>query len=406
MNRWPGKNEISVSNIQDQRPEISRFRWEGAMRNKAFRLASATGIVLFIGSAFQFAQAPAWKGKIVKEGELTVVQNPKEPIYRDPILTLKEDLVVGGSKAQGEAAFSRARRIAVDRDEAIYVGDSKQACVKVFDKAGVYSRTIGRRGQGPGEIGLVESISVNPNNQELIVGDANKLIFFDLQGRFKRNLVLRGLATQASLDKQENVFAWISDIRERRSIFRLFSPDMTKILSDIVVIPDPPDLNMYTPREYWIIDPQGRLIFGYPKTYEISFYDEHLKIARKIVREYKPVKVTEEDKKIYMKRSLPPGFSGPPKHPCPSVHAAFRSFFIDDRGRLFVQTWERTSDGRQDIYDVYDSEGRFFGRIALNVHPDFINPIPRILRNNKLYAVEVDEEGYEVVKRYSVTWRY
>jgi len=376
------------------------------MKNKAFRMAAATGIVLFICSAAQFAQAPAWKGKIVKEGEITIIRNPKKPIYREPILALKEDFVLGGSKAQGESAFSRARRIAVDSDEAIYVGDSKQACVKVFDKAGVYLRTIGRRGQGPGEMGWVDSVAVNPDNQELIVGDGYKLIVFDLQGRFKRNLMLRGMAAQASLDRQGNVFAWISDIRERRSIFRLFSPDMTKILSDIVVDPDLPDRNMYSPRACWILDPQGRLIFGYSKTYEISFYDEHLKIVKKIVRDNERVKVTEADKKIYMKRSLPPGTSGPVKHPCPSVHAAFRSFFIDDRGRLFVQTWERTSDGRQDIYDVYDSEGRFFGRIALNVHPDFINPIPRILRNNKLYAVEVDEEGYEVVKRYSVTWRY
>jgi len=176
------------------------------------------GLFLFfsISAEAKENQKPVWKGTIAKEGEVTVVKNPKEPIYQDPILTLKEDLIVGGSKAQGESAFSRAWRIAVDSDEAIYVGDSKQACVKVFDKAGVYSRTIGRRGQGPGEMALVESISVNPNNQELIVGDANKLIFFDLQGRFKRNLVLRGLATHASLDRQGNVFAWIDDFRERR----------------------------------------------------------------------------------------------------------------------------------------------------------------------------------------------
>jgi hypothetical protein len=366
------------------------------------------GLFLFfsISAEAKENQKPVWKGTIAKEGEVTVVKNPKEPIYQDPILTLKEDLIVGGSKAQGEAAFSTVQGIEVDQDGNIYVGDFRQACVKVFDKAGAYLRTIGRRGQGPGEMGAVLSFSVNPNNQELIVNDAHKLIFFDLQGRFKRNLILLGMATHASLDRQGNVFAWISDIRERRSILRLFSPDMTKILSDIVVDPDLPDRNMYSPRACWILDPQGRLIFGYAKTYEISFYDEHLKVIKKIVREYEPIKVTEEDKKIYLKRMNPPGHSGPVKQPCPSVHAAFRSFFLDDQGHFFVQTWERTSDGRQDIYDVYDSEGRFFGRIALNVHPDFINPIPRILRNNKLYAVEVDEEGYEVVKRYSVTWRY
>ena len=367
-------------------------------------MAAASGIVVFLCSAVQFAQAPAWKGKIVKEGEMTIVQNPKEPLYREPILSLKEEIVLGGGKAQGESAFSRAWSIAVDNDGNIYVGDLKQTCVKVYDKAGVYLRTIGRRGQGPGEMGTVESVAISHDNQELIVCDFSSLIIFDLQGRFKRNLGFRGLAARASLDRQGNILAMIADIRGRRDILRLFGPNMT--ISDIIAIPDPPDRNMYSPRAYWILDSQDRLIFGYPKTYEISFYDEHMKVVKKILREYEPVKVTQEDKKIYMKRMIPPGSSGPVKIPCPSVHAAFRSFFIDDNGRLFVQTWERTSDVKQDIHDVYDPEGRFFGRIALNVHPDFINPIPRILKNNKLYAVEVDEEGYEVVKRYSVTWKH
>jgi hypothetical protein len=115
--------------------------------------------------------------------------------------------------------------------------------------------------------------------------------------------------------------------------------------------------------------------------------------------------VTDEDKKTYLKRSNPPGFSGPPKYPCPSVHTAFRSFFMDDQGHLFVQTWERTSDGKKDLYDIYDPEGRFLGRIALSVHPDLIIPTPTILKNDKLYSVEVDDEGYEVVRRYSVSWK-
>jgi hypothetical protein len=375
------------------------------MKNQIKRLGTGA-ITLGLAISWTIAQQkPQWKGSITKEGDVTVVKNPKEPMFREPIITLKEELIMGGGKAQVESTLLKARGISVDDDGNIYVGDAQQACIKVFDKAGAYLRTIGRRGQGPGEMSWVESVAISHDNQELIVGDIGKRIVFDLQGRFKRNLASRGLGTAAYMDGQGNVFVWISDIRERRRIFRVFGPDMTNILADIVVIPDPPDPNMYSPRAYWILDMQDRLIFGYPQAYEISFYDKHLRIVRKIRREYEPSKVTDEDKKIYLKRSNPPGVSGPPKYPCPAVHAAFRSFFVDDRGRLFVQTWERTPDGKQDIHDIYDSDGRFFGRIALNIHPDFINPIPRILRNNKLYAVEVDDEGYEVVKRYSVAWK-
>jgi hypothetical protein len=390
----------------DFRPDI---RCSSGARSKeimAFRVASASGVIFILCSAFQFAQAPVWKGKIVKDNGIVIVQNPREPLYQGAILTLKEDFILGGAKAQGEAVFSTTRGMAVDDGGDIYVGDLRQACVKVYDRTGTYARTIGRRGQGPGEMQGVFSVSISQADQELIVGDANKVIVFDLRGRFKRNLVLPGLAELAFLNRQGNVFAWICDIRQRRKILRLLSPDATKPIADIVVIPDPEEPNMYSPRAYCVLDGQDRLVLAYSKTYEISFYDEHLKIARKIRREYVPAAVTAEDKNIYKKRSNPPGVSGPPKYPCPSVHAAVRSFFIDDHGRLFVQTWERTLDGKQDVHDVFDREGRFVGRIALNVHPDFINPILRILRNDKLYTIEVDEEGYEILKRYSVTWEH
>jgi hypothetical protein len=311
---------------------------------------------------------------------------------------------LGGGKAQGETAFSRADSIAVDNEGNIYVGDSLQACVRVFNKAGEYLRAIGRRGQGPGELASVYSIAISRDNQEVYVVDFGKLIVFDLQGHFKRKLTSRGLSAPGFLDGRGNVFVGISDLREKRSIYRVYNLDMTTVLAEIAVIPDPPIRNMYSPREYWIFNHQDQLMLGYAKTYEICFYDEHYKVVKKIRRDYDPARVTAEDKEMYLKRSNPPGVSGPPEHPCPSVHAAFRSFFCDDHGRLIIQTWERTPDGKQDIHDVFDPEGRFIGRFALNVHPDPINPTPTILKNNMLYTVEVDKDGYEVVKRYAVAW--
>jgi len=362
--------------------------------------------IFILGFVVTSAAQDRWKGKIAKEGDVTIVLNTREPIYREPILILKEELVLGGGKAQGEAAFSSARVIAVDDDRNIYVGDIRQSCVKVFDKAGAYIRTIGRRGQGPGELSLVDSIIISQDKQELVVGDIGKLVVFDLQGRFKKNIVTKGFLSSGFADGVGNVCLRIDDPREKRAIYRIFGPDMATVLADIATIPQPLVLNMYSPRAYWILDPQGRLVFGYPKTYEIAIYDEHFKAVKKIRREYEPAKVTDEDKKVYLKRSNPPGATGPPRYPCPSVHAAFRSFFSDDHGRLIVQTWERTPDGKQDIHDVYDSEGRFFGRFPLNAHPDLINPTPTILKGDKLYTVESDEEGFEVVKRYSVVWKH
>jgi hypothetical protein len=362
-------------------------------------------IVIFLVSVGASAAQVRWKGKTIEQGDVAVVLSPREPIYKEPILILREELALGGAKAHGDAAFASAKTIAVDSGGNIYVGDIRQSCIKVFDRTGAYIRTIGRRGQGPGELGLVGSMTIGKDGKELAVGDIGKFVMFDLQGRFLENIATKGLSS-GFVDGTGNVFLSIDDPREKRMIYRVLSRDGANVLADVATIPQPPEENMYSPRAYWVLDPQGRLIFGYPKTYEISLYDEHFREVRRIRREYEPAKVTNEDKELYLKRSNPPGATGPPRYPCPSVHAAFRSFFSDDHGRLYVQTWERTPDGKQDIHDVYDAEGRFIGQFPLNVHPDLINPTPTILRGDKLYTVEADEEGFEVVKRYSVTWKH
>ncbi|TET74860.1 MAG: hypothetical protein E3J43_09190 [Candidatus Heimdallarchaeota archaeon] len=65
---------------------------------------------------------------------------------------------------------------------------------------------------------------------------------------------------------------------------------------------------------------------------------------------------------------------------------------------MFVQTFRRTEEGSY-YYDVFDSEGKYIAKVPLKVRP-------RDWKNNKLYTIEEDEEGYQYVKRYKVIWRY
>ena len=195
-------------------------------------------LYLLISMAASAAQV-RWKGKIVKEGEATIVLNIQEPIYREPILILKEDFALGGGKAQGEAALASARGIAVDNDGDIYVGDIRQSCIKVYSQTGAYIRTIGRRGQGPGELSMVDSIVISQDNQELIVGDIGKLVVFDLQGRFKRNIATKGFLSSGFVDGLGNVCLRTDDLREKHAIYRIFSPDLATVLADIASPPAP-----------------------------------------------------------------------------------------------------------------------------------------------------------------------
>lgn len=101
--------------------------------------------------------------------------------------------------------------------------------------------------------------------------------------------------------------------------------------------------------------------------------------------------VTDEEKQAEIKNSPPRKELGFKK-----FHVAYYQFFLSDLGHLFVQTWEKAKDDKS-IYDIFDAEGRFIGRVPLK--PSGIE-----ILKGKYYALEEDEDGYQIVKRYNVTW--
>ena len=107
-----------------------------------------TFLVFFVSCG---KQGTEWTGTIEEVDGVTIVKNSKAPLYSENILRLEEELSIGEAEGRDEYVFSRVRDVEVDETGRIYALDSKEANVKVFDWDGNYIRTIGRKGQGPGE---------------------------------------------------------------------------------------------------------------------------------------------------------------------------------------------------------------------------------------------------------------
>ncbi|MCH8992842.1 MAG: 6-bladed beta-propeller [Acidobacteria bacterium] len=75
-------------------------------------------------------------------------------------IELVEDLVIEERQADANYRFFRPLDLAVDQLGRIYVLDAGNNRVQVFDENGVYLRTIGREGQGPGEMNRPQSLAV------------------------------------------------------------------------------------------------------------------------------------------------------------------------------------------------------------------------------------------------------
>ncbi|MEN6310354.1 MAG: 6-bladed beta-propeller [Acidobacteriota bacterium] len=352
------------------------------------------------------ADEPQWKGTIVKEGDVVVVQNPGEPQYKIPALELKEDFTLGGEAAGGAYVLNRPNAMALDAAGNLYVADPGERNIKIFDKNGKFVKTIGRAGQGPGEFRYPMGVTTIPGSAEIVVIDVQKIVIFDASGVFSRQIPLKGSGAGVRVDARGRLFVATSAIPSGDFSLKAYAPDMSRELAVVASSPEDPSRNPFRPRLLWILDNMGRVVFGDAKTYEFKIIDSQGKILKRFGRGFDPVRVRQEDKDDLNARTRKVlGEDAAKSTPYSSHYPAYRAFFTADGGRLFVETWEKTPDGKQDVYDIFDAEGRYLARVGLPLHVDFLNPRDRFIRDGKLYTIEPDDKGYEVVKRYTVTWK-
>jgi hypothetical protein len=346
-----------------------------------------------------------WKGTIEEIDGVTVIKNPKKPMVKGDAFILEEELFIGGSEGKGEYLFLEIRDIAVDNKDRIFLLDLKEAHVKIFDGKGQYLKTFGKKGQGPGEMSRPSSLEITPQN-EILVNDplARKIHFFTLEGNFSRAVAQTNSAffSDPKVDADGNIIASYMIIEQEVTyVLKKFSPqlkDLTTIFSTKVL--EYPYINPFFPECYWDVMQGSKLVWGFADKYELYILDSRGTLERKIVKEYDPVKITEEEKEKFIEERF-----GGPENIDPIVklswnehHNAFIYLCLDDRGRIFVRTYEKGPGQEESYYDVFDPEGKYLAKVPLRSRP-------YVIKKDSLYTIEEDDEGYQTVKKYKVTWK-
>jgi len=364
-------------------------------RNICVSVVILSIIILFISCSQEKTE---WKGTIAEVDGVTVVKNPKEPMYAENVFVLEEELSIGEAEGNEEYMFSQIRDIAVDEEERIYVLEIKESHIKVFDKNGSYLRTIGKKGQGPGEIGMPSFMSITKQNEVLVEDPMNRrLTYYSLNGDFLRSTSTAKMTiAQTKIDSFGNILGVVLNIEKKAFEIRKFDPDFNNYICSFGAESISRDNRAYNPFKSpmrWAVSSDNSVVCGFPAKYELQVFNPEGKIIRKIIKEYDPVEITQEEIEE-AKKVVPPGR----RLEIPKYHNSFVRFSLTDEERIFVQTRERTGDHERYYYDIFDHDGRYIAKVPLKMRP-------RIWRKNKLYTIEEDEDGYQYVKRYQVYWK-
>ena len=359
---------------------------------------SITILILFFIVTLSCTQKETeWEGTIEEKNGVIIVKNPREPMYGSEILSIEEELSIGKSDNEKDYLFENVTDVAVDKKDNIYVVDNKACMVRVFAEDGNHLRDFGRRGQGPGEFEYPVGIQITSDN-ELCVSGSRYLIFFSLEGEFKRRIHITFYDLRPKLNSLGNIISRTDILGEKKRLeLNKYSKDGEKTNTLVEMEIEMP-LSKYDPYYHFIcytVLKDDTVVWALNKKYELMFINQEDKLYMKVEKKYSSIKLRQKSIETIKKNQKEDASR---THIFPEFYPPIFYIDSDDEGNIYVQTYETDLENR-DYYDVFNSEGKYITKITLKGSPACWD-------RGKLYTIEEDEDGFEYVKRSKITWNY
>jgi hypothetical protein len=350
--------------------------------------------IVLISTSYSLFAIPQWKGNKTIENGIMIVNNPKKPIYEINRVELKEDLTIGGESNES-GSIGKIADIDVDEQGRIYLLDFQEMNIRIYDNNGNIKTKFGRKGQGPGEMQLPLGIYYDNKEKSLYVFDhlTGNIINFDLDGRLKgqKRIKFDGSLMGISMDSMNKIY-YCSARYETRTMKIKSCDKMMNVEKEYGEFPMMKIDKPFGPRLHWRVDKMDRLIVGFPDKYELLIY-KNGRLERRIRRDYDFVRISENEKAEENKDNR----TGK-ELVFPIFHSAFNRINCDEQGRIFIKTWQKNSENDAYLYDIYDSEGIYTTAV-------YIKGAPLRILKNKLYCIDEDIMGFQILKRYELKWK-
>lgn len=349
---------------------------------------------------------------------ITYIHNTEKPLHINKIVRFEEELSINEEDEQKKVILFKPLYYLVDKSEQIYICDAQEQTIKVFDKQGKLVRTIGAKGNGPGEFKYIISMALLPDDGLLVMDLENRRTsIFKNSGDFIQSFQWRGshsnifLTTNSSCIINEKTYGKNLQLFVKKYNFSgkemvsfgEFTPIARKTLvngesSFSISLP-------YAPESVFTGD-QTRLWLYHclNDRYTIEVYDQDGRLFRKIDRPYNPVPSNSEDAKLY--------YASVEQNPnkifvklakeieFPKVKTITERLLVDDAGNLWVETNEAKKQHNCILraYDIFNKNGFYEAKIWIDIRPG-------LFVKGKMYNMVTDEEtGFRKLKRYRVIW--
>ncbi len=380
-------------------------------------------LALVTGACAPGEPGPSRSVRVDTVGSVVRVWNPA------PQKVERADSAFSIGRATGETpdAFGRVVGVVSDREGRIYVADALANQIQVFGPDGLFERSIGRAGQGPGEFSGLYSLAwlgdtlaaLDPRNARisLLSKDGRPAGAFRHQPLSGDRRVIRLFQTGTRELAVMAVLPVEGTILRKIVRFGPAGPTDTVPFPDDPFAPDDPTAGgtsifcerpdgaltafdvPFAPKHWAVPGPDGLTAIAWTADYRVVFVTGDGDTVRVVEREYSPLPTTAAawEERLGPYREFTEEWPGARCRPTdlrrPPFRPAIHLVFFDALGRLWVEV--ETPEGRQ--LDVYDRDGRLRGSLRAPARVESLVPWADEMR---LYVVASDELGIQYVHVY------
>jgi len=398
--------------------------------------------------------AAAWDGAVRDSAGIQIVENFGTPLWPEgPGWEFTEVLRIGALDGPPEYQFGNIAGIQVLSAGRIVIVDAMAYNVRFFSPDGVHELTVGRKGQGPGELGDGDHMLLKGPGDTLVVGDGGRVHVLAPDGTY--------LETYSRLPKDGYTGGYWANGRRTGRITSLHRPlwgsdgaltDTLDILLErdvhggivdtLARLPSRLILNRahegdfarYYSANWWHEAWGEDHVIARTDRYRFNFHGRDGELKRIVSMAREPLAITEEDRSLILgrwdelarKNNAPADRWAEIKSTISfaDTYPPYACFRMGPAGTLLVQrVWpvrDLDAEGRKDFllrqqyvppgsteWDVFDREGRHLGAVAIP-GSEFITTEPLVdffqdaaTGTWHMYSVVSDELGVQ----YIVGWR-
>ena len=385
---------------------------------KGGRMKSLIFLLLIIAISISCVYRSDQVEKHIEDGvEVTINYLEPYKIKDEPsnLVLEKEFSIDFASEEIGELGIADTTDFEIDSNGNIYFFFSNKDgnLIFKFDPQGNFLTSFGTKGQGPGEMQWIIWTGCDSQNNLFVSDNGNrKILIFSDDGslvkeiRYPSKVGLLyplengnffGLWDKHPAPSEKYMYVWA---------FSLYNPEFKEIklldtqkVYDFNILGD----RGVNARPFFRSRVHNNNIYisCEDRGYEILKFNLEGDLLQKIRKEYKPVEVSDEvireKRRQYEEYGMKVWF--------PKFWLPMCDFFLDDNGRIFVKTFETGEYPADYIFDIFNPDGVFIGRKAMNILTlgDAYACVKS--KRDRLYCFQEKPDGFREFNVYRMRWK-